>query len=199
MARRYGARSTPVHMHLPMTGRVRAEMAEHSFTLILSGDVDTHLDELFDAGCDDATFGAVDGVAYADFDREAPSHAEAIASALAAVETVPGLRVLRIEPDDLVTMSEIAEKLGRTRESVRLLIAGERGAGGFPAPVSHLRTRNRLWRWSEVAAWAGTTDVVTQMQARTVAALNAALELRASTTHLPPDARSLVASLERSA
>jgi hypothetical protein len=182
-----------------MTRMVRAIMAEHSFTLILSGDVDAHLDELFEAGCDDGSFGAVDGVAYADFDREAPTLTEAIGSALAAVETVPGLRVLRIEPDDLVTMSDIAERLGRTRESVRLLVAGERGPGDFPPPLSHLRTRNRLWRWSEVAAWAGVTDGIAQAQAQTIAALNAALELRAMAVHLAPDARTLVASLERSA
>jgi predicted transcriptional regulator len=107
--------------------------------------------------------------------------------------------VLRIEPDDLVTMSDIAERLGRTRESVRLLVAGERGPGDFPPPLSHLRTRNRLWRWSEVAAWAGVTDGIAQAHAQTIAALNAALELRAMAVHLAPDARTLVASLERSA
>ena len=88
-------------------------MAEYNFTLILDGDVENHLDELFEAGCDDATFGTVDGVHYADFDREASSLAEAIASAIDDVESVPGLRVRRVEPDDLVTASEIAGRLQR--------------------------------------------------------------------------------------
>ena len=89
------------------------KMAEYNFTLILDGDVENHLDELFEAGCDDATFGTVDGVHYADFDREASSLAEAIASAIDDVESVPGLRVRRVEPDDLVTASEIAGRLQR--------------------------------------------------------------------------------------
>lgn len=168
---------------------------EHTFTLIIDGDVDIHLDELFEAGCDDATFGSVDGVQYADLHREASTLTEAISSAIAEVESVPGLQVTRIEPDDLVTMTEIAERLGRTRESVRLLVAGDRGAGDFPTPVSHARTRNRLWRWSDVAAWAG-TDPGAMEQARIVAALNAALELRRRTPGLPEDARSFVASLK---
>jgi len=170
-------------------------MPDHSFTLILDGDVEAHLDALFEAGCDDATFGYVDGVPYGDFHRVAPTLVDAIASAISAVESVHGLRVARIEPDDLVTAAEIAERLGRTRESVRLLIAGKRGAGTFPPPVSHLRMRNRLWRWSDVAAWAG-GDASAITAARTIAALNAALELRSTTATLPDDARTLVASLE---
>lgn len=170
-------------------------MSEHSFTLILDGDIEGRLDALFEAGCDDATFGCVDDVSYRDFHRTAPTLVDAIASAISAVELVHGLRVTRVEPDDLVTAAEIAERLGRTRESVRLLIARKRGAGTFPAPVSHLRVRNRLWRWSDVAAWAG-GDASTITTARTIAAVNAALELRSTTATLPDDARTLVASLE---
>lgn len=171
-------------------------MPEYSFSVVIDGDVDARLDDLFEAGCDDATFGAVDGVQYADFDRTAPTLVQAVASALSAIESVPGLRVVRVEPEELVTAAEIAERLGRTRESVRLLIAGERGPGCFPAPVSHLRTRNRLWRWSDVAAWAGTLSATTLMEARLLAAVNAALELRTVAPELPEDARSFVASLE---
>lgn len=168
-------------------------MSEYSFTLVIDGVLDDEtLDELFEAGCDDATFGAVDGAHYADFDREAPSLGEALSSAIADVESVPGLRVRRVEPDDLVTMSEIAERLDRSRESVRLLIAGERGSGDFPAPVSHLRRRNRLWRWSDVAAWAGEADGDDLAKARLIAAVNAALELRTATPGLPDRDRDLV-------
>lgn len=53
-------------------------------------------------------------------------------------------------------MSEIAERLGRSRESIRLLIAGERGPGDFPPPVSHVRTRTRLRRWPDVLRWFAT-------------------------------------------
>ncbi|MBJ7610547.1 MAG: hypothetical protein JF887_14135 [Candidatus Dormibacteraeota bacterium] len=174
-------------------------MTEHRFTLILAGNVDEHLDDLFEAGCDDATVGSVDGVHFAEFDREASSLTEALASAISAVESVPTLRVKRIEPDDLVTASDIADRLDRSRESVRLLVAGQRGPGGFPSPVSHLRARNRLWRWSEVAAWAGAAGSPPADDARIIAALNAALELRAASPLLLDDTRSLVRSLESSA
>lgn len=155
------------------------ESEEYNFTLIIEGNVELRMDELFESGCDDATFGSVDGVYYGEFDREASSFSGAISSAIADVDAVQGLRVRRVEPDDLVTAAEIAERLGRSRESVRLLIAGKRGSGGFPTPVSHARQRNRLWRWSEVARWTGYADNAELERARIVAATNAALELRA--------------------
>ena len=174
-------------------------MGEHQFTLVISGDLeaDAKIDALFDAGCDDATFGTVDHVGYADFIREASSFGKALRSAIRQVESVPGLRVTRIEPDDLVTMTEIAERLGRSRESVRLLVQGARGPGGFPAPVSHLKARSRLWRWSEVAAWAEkvSIDAPGSRESLFIAAVNAALTLRASAMAFMPEERTLVDSL----
>ena len=159
-------------------------MRTFQFTLVIGGkDVLSResLDALFDAGCDDATFGEVDGVQYGDFSRQAPSLEEATAKAIAAVErSVPGALVTRIEPDDLVTAAEIAERLGRSRESVRLLIAGGRGPGGFPAPISHLKARGRLWRWVEVERWA--RDAIGWSgpggDAAFIGAMNALLEFR---------------------
>ena len=172
-------------------------MSDYHFSLILSGEIEGKLDGLFEVGCDDATFGSVDGTAYAEFDREGASLALAIGSAIHDVESVSGIRVVRVEPDPLVTASDIAERLGRSRESVRLLISGERGAGNFPSPISHLRTRNRLWRWSDVAAWAGLADVDALQDAQLIAAVNAALDLRSTAPLLPNDGRKLVTSLGR--
>jgi hypothetical protein len=42
---------------------------------------------------------------------------------------------------------------------------GERGLGNFPARVSHLRGRNRLWRWSDVAAWADAANAEDRLSA----------------------------------
>jgi hypothetical protein len=72
-------------------------LSEHEFSLIITGSLEAEatLDALFEAGCDDATFGRVDGVGYADFIREAQSFAEAVRSAIGQVESVPGLRVVR--------------------------------------------------------------------------------------------------------
>lgn len=155
-------------------------MAEWEFTLVIDGDVtrDETADWLFEAGCDDATFGQVDSVGYGTFNREAPSFADAVLSAIAAVDSAPDLTVLRVEPDELVTMADIAERTGRTRESVRLLVAGDRGEGDFPAPYTHSLTRNRLWRWSDVVRWFGVDKPEQFEQADVTAAINAALELR---------------------
>ncbi len=127
------------------------------FTLIVDGpdlQDDANLAALYAAGCDDATAGRVGTVQYLDFDREAESFPAAVEEAVDAVEgAVPGAQVVHLEPDDLVTMAEIAQRVGRTRESIRLYITGARGPGGFPAPETHLRSRHRMWRWSAVAPW----------------------------------------------
>lgn len=159
-------------------------MAEHDFTLILHGDIEAHLDELFEVGCDDATFGSIDGVSYADFTRKAPSFADAIQSAITAIEGVDDLRVVHIEPDDLVTASDIADRLHRTRESIRLLIAGRRGRGDFPRPIANVRGRSRRWRWTDVLSWTD-PDQAAMSRARVIAAANAMLELREQAAVLP--------------
>ncbi len=128
-------------------------MPEQQFELTIQGMLtDARLDALFEAGCDDATFSAKGSLTFAAFDREAPSLLDAVLSAIADVESVDGLEVLHVDPDELVWASEIAERTGRTRQSVDHLIKGKRGPGGFPAPATHA-TRNPLWRWSEVETW----------------------------------------------
>ena len=63
-------------------------MDEYSFILIFRQDVAAHLtpgpvlDALFEAGCDDGTFGVLNGVPDVLFTREAPSYAEAVLSAI---------------------------------------------------------------------------------------------------------------------
>jgi hypothetical protein len=61
----------------------------YSFTLQVAGistEGDRYEDALFEAGCDDALAGVVGGTMFLDFDREAPSFEEAIASARRDVE-----------------------------------------------------------------------------------------------------------------
>lgn len=130
-------------------------MTTYNFTLFFEGpDLEDHLDALFDAGCDDALFGLRSGQQFAEFDRDAASFGDAVLEALRTLEaTVPGLLVTRVEPDDLITQSRIAERAGRSRESIRLLIAGKRGPGDFPEPVGSIDSKTRIWRWSEVAEW----------------------------------------------
>jgi len=114
-------------------------MKTYPFTLVLSGPTDLSEDledRFFEAGCDDALLNFRDGVLYIDFDRETESMQETILSAiLDVVSADSGIRVVRVEPDELVTASEIVERTGRSRESIRLLAAGKRGQGGFPPPL----------------------------------------------------------------
>lgn len=58
------------------------------------------LDALFEAGCDDAVVGTDVEGDYLDFARTASTFEEAVDTACAAVESVPGLSVVRIEPHD---------------------------------------------------------------------------------------------------
>jgi hypothetical protein len=177
-------------------------MPDHEFVLILGPGVevdDATADKLFEAGCDDGTFGSRGGVAYVDFTREAPTFRGAVLSAIADVRKA-GLPVVRVEPDDLVSVAEIARRIGQTRESVRLYSTGERGPGGFPRPVSGTTRRSPMYRWSDIAGWleslpearegrpegkktrhvAIDADVLVDAlsSAKAIGAINAALDLR---------------------
>ena len=94
---------------------------KYIFTLLMTGpDATEYVDALFNAGCDDATFGRRDDVSFAEFDREAPTLRAAVLSAIADVEgAVPGLQVYRVEPEEYVTASEIAKRTGRSAPSGR--------------------------------------------------------------------------------
>ena len=75
----------------------------HSFAVVidgvdLTGPDSSHADALYEAGCDDALLTSSAGVQRAVFDREAPSFAAAVASAITAIETsIPGARVVAVE------------------------------------------------------------------------------------------------------
>jgi hypothetical protein len=180
---------------------MKRSMQTYTFTLILAdvpGLTDAVCDALFEAGCDDALVGMRDGVVFLDYSREAGSFREAVFSAIADVEGA-GIEahVARVEPDELVTMSEIARRTGRSRENVRQLISGVRGPGGFPPPVANLTRKSPIWRWTEAAQWfrekAGVEAAASTEEAATksstcldggdfIAAVNATLELR---RHVP--------------
>jgi len=176
------------------------EMPTFQFTLLVDGpDIqgDDYLDALFKAGCDDALVGSTDGVQYLDFDREADSLSEAIMSAISDVETVAGVEVVRIADAGLISMAEIAERTGRTRESVRLLVAGERGPGCFPPPVTDPRNRYRLWRPADVDSWfsANFDSPTGSSDDEVLSAINAAFELRRYTRSIPASGASDIRTL----
>lgn len=169
-------------------------MTTYQFALIVEGpdlQADEMVKALFEAGCDDALVGSTDGVQYLDFDRDAASLEDAVLSAVADVERVDGAEVVRLAGASVVSMAEIANRTGRTRESVRLLVAGERGPGGFPPPMTDPRSRYRLWYWSDVARWFTDhfdTDIA-QPDDHMRAAISAGLELRYHARHIDPARR----------
>jgi hypothetical protein len=137
--------------------------------------------------CGDAGLSYGNGTGELDFDRPAASFADAVFSAIADVEGSTGLRVTAIEADPLVSVMDIAERAGRTREAVRQAINGLR-ARRFPPPANGAGARHRLWRWSEVAAFYGIDDGHTRQTARVADAVNGWLALRRSVPGLAPSA-----------
>ena len=125
----------------------------HRFVLAISPPSCRHPDDLRLSSDDLKVRRGDDGQWAVVVERDSPSFKEALFSALCDVRAA-GLETRRVEPDDLVTQAEIAERLGRTSESVRLLSSGRRRKGTFPQSVVRTINRGSLWRWSEVAIWA---------------------------------------------
>lgn len=129
----------------------------HHFILVLS-DIEEPTpeieDALYNAGCDDALIVFRNRVLFLVFDRETTCFEIAIFSAIENV-TSSGIEagISHIEPGDIVTMPDIAKRLGRTRESIRQLARGERGGGGFPTPISGVDETSQTWSWAEVTKW----------------------------------------------
>src|SRR5450432_1065003 len=69
------------------------------------------------------------------FSREALNASTAILSAIDDSER-SGLTVIGVM-EDRVTAEDVAEKTNRSAQAVGHWITGERGPGGFPAPVIH--------------------------------------------------------------
>lgn len=134
--------------------KMRSAMKMFEFSIIASG-LDPQADDFecrfFDAGCDDATIAFQKGYIVIDFAREANSIDEAIASAMENV-IAAGATIERVEPDPLVSLSDIAARSGMSRAAMSLYAKGERGQG-FPAPLVRVTSESPLWDWSLVAAW----------------------------------------------
>jgi hypothetical protein len=173
-------------------------MTEYKFTLNFDGGLtDDLVEALYKAGCGDMTLqGDPTGPGSADVHREAPSFIDAAVSAIDDIEKVPGLRVTEVEDQAFVGLGDIAWRLGRTPESVRLLTTGRRGPGGFPAPEIR-RGRSRFWRWADVAEWANEnlgTSFDPEESLR-IAAVNAALTVRNRGRRLPAQERDALRGL----
>jgi transcriptional regulator with XRE-family HTH domain len=129
-------------------------MKMHEFSIIASGlnqEADDFETRFFDAGCDDATISFQKGHIIADFAREAASLEDAISSAVEAVSKA-GATVDRVEPDPLVSLSDMAARTGLTRTTLSNYSQGKRGSH-FPAPIARVTSESPLWDWATVARW----------------------------------------------
>lgn len=129
-------------------------MNTYEFSIIASG-LDHQADDFetrfFEAGCDDAIVSFQKGHIIIDFARAADSVTEAIASAVENVMAT-GATIDRIEPDPLVSLSDIAARSAMSRSAMTLYAKGER-AKDFPAPVARVTSESPLWNWAVVARW----------------------------------------------
>jgi hypothetical protein len=162
----------------------REPETEFDFTLVLDGveEITTEIeDALFAAGCDDATVSMRFGRMYLTFSRLAVSLKDAILSAIKDVRASGiGATVLRVDHCDLVTQSEIARRIQRSRQLVHQYISGSRGAGGFPAPACSISDGAPLWHWCEVAYWLWENNLIREAdlrEARDLTVINGVLEL----------------------
>lgn len=161
-------------------------MDTYTFRLILSDLIDVDgANRLYAAGADDGVPDSGPKGHAVGFDRQAPSFQDAVLSAIGEVESAQ-FEVLRVEPDELVSAADIAERTGRSRQSISSLVSGARGPGGWPRPVAG-NVRSPLWRWSDVAAWFENLDgsqTVDRAEAALLSAVNELLAARRALQHV---------------
>ncbi|MBK0031237.1 DNA-binding protein [Erwinia sp. S43] len=131
-------------------------MALYNFTLTLSGvtyETEGLEDALYESGCDDALICAYGNSIYVEFDREADSLDEAIASAVENIESAGIGAVVASVDSALVGLSDIAEITQMSRQAIAMLKDGTRGSGDFPCPIQRIKGQSPLWDWADVAEW----------------------------------------------
>jgi hypothetical protein len=128
-------------------------IATYEFTLRLDQEVDEEQADALYGVFNDGSIVTGEGGTEIEFTRDASGWVEAIVSAIRDVESVPGLRVTGAGQEDLVSMLDIAHRVRRSREAVRLWATGKRGPGGFPAPAWQSPSGERFWSWPTVAKW----------------------------------------------
>lgn len=126
----------------------------YEFTIIGTGlapQAEDFESRFYDAGCDDALVSFQKGHILVDFSREAASLEDAVASAVENCRQA-GAIVERVEPDSLVSLSDIAARSNMSRAAMTNYHKGHR-SDGFPAPKARVTTNSPLWDWSEVSVW----------------------------------------------
>jgi hypothetical protein len=132
----------------------RSKMETFEFTVIATG-LDPAAEDFearfFDAGCDDAMVSFQKGHILVDFAREAETLEVAITSAVQNVEKA-GATIERVEPDPMVSLSDIARRADLSRAALTNYAKGDRG-DGFPAPKLRVTSDSPLWDWADASKW----------------------------------------------
>jgi len=155
-------------------------MKTFEFSIIASGldpEAEGFVDGFFNAGCDDATISFQKGHIIVDFARDADSIDAAICSAVECVEKA-GAHVDRVEPDPLVSLSDIAARTGLTRAAITNYAKGDRAAH-FPSPVARVTSKTSLYDWAAVATWLFQHEQLSReaaIEAEAVRVTNAAIQ-----------------------
>lgn len=80
---------------------------------------------------------------------------------------------------DLVNISDIAHRIGFSREAVRHWAEGNRGPGNFPAHIG-VPGHQKVWRWGDVSAWLhkhyALTEDESSLSSEQILQLNSALK-----------------------
>lgn len=143
---------------------------EYDFALILAQIedlTDAVMDAFFSAGCDDATFTLRYGLIFAEFSRSAQSFEDAVFSAIRDVRRADtGAKVVRVNECDLVSASDIAWRIDRSRQLVSQYIQGNRGPGDFPPPECFLADDKPLWAWCAVSYWLAQNQLIRPEESR---------------------------------
>ena len=178
-------------------------MTRWDFELIVEGR-DLCDDDAFAALCrasastnDDIYPGWRAGVQYAGFMRDAECLEEAVLSGVQQVESIGGVKVSGVEDVSLVTFSQIAERAGRDEQSLKALIAGTSGPGGFPDSIPDPDDDAPVWFWDRVVEWFATAlaEHLNDPNAAVFTALSDTLRARASCGKLNQAQQQRIAAL----
>jgi predicted DNA-binding transcriptional regulator AlpA len=127
-------------------------MKTYSFHLIVNnGNISEETaDKIYEIS-NDCIIGGHFGANIITFDREGESFVEAVESAVKQVESIENLCVVRIEPDNIVSVDDICRRLQTTHIDFYKLSSNKKP---FPKPIYNLMGDHVLWNWYEIVQWA---------------------------------------------
>lgn len=101
---------------------------------------------------DNVTFDSVDGLSHVTVHVEDGQSVvdTVLETTRRLANTVAGANAVRVDPD-LVTISDIAGRVGVSREAVRQWTHGTRKP--FPSQFDTIGADQRVWRWVEIVEW----------------------------------------------